>query len=349
MGALTAAQNFNESILQSMTDGLLVVDTLGRATLANRAVERMLGYESGELFGKSAEEIFGPNALGVQESLEREAVMAPREVVLPRKTGGQIPVEIHLSPLPREGGDRGGVVVVVRDLSAAKAMEEERRRLDRLALLGEMSAVVAHEIRNPLAGIGAGVQHLLGKLTPDDKQRESLEMIQKETERVNRIIEEILIISRPVRLNLAPCNLAEILEEVLAGLEPRLKGAEVRARKYYAPAAPWIKADAMRLNQAFTNLISNALEAMGKGGELRIVVAEEDKGELEVEIRDNGAGIKKEDLPRIFEPFYTTKPGGTGLGLAIVKRIIEEHGGRISVESEEGKRTTFAVHLPVKK
>lgn len=344
--ALSAARQFIESAIQSMTDGLLVVDGDGRATLSNRALERMLGYGEGELAGKTVDQILGSAAILVRESLARGAI-SQEEASLFRRDGGEIPVAVHTSPLGDEGGRRG-LVVVVRDLSAAKAMEEERRRLDRLALLGEMSAVMAHEIRNPLAGIAAGAQHLLGKINPGDPQEESLHMVLKETERVNRIIEEILMISRPVRLTLGPVDLVHAMEEVLSSQEARLKAAGVKVRKYYGPDVPTTLADAMRLNQALTNLVTNALEAMPGGGELQAVVAGSEE-EVQVEIRDSGGGIKKAELGRVFEPFYTTKPGGTGLGLAIVKRIVEEHGGSIRVESEEGKGTAFVIRLPVKK
>ena len=345
---LSAVRQFNESILQSMTDGILVVDRAGQVTLANRAAGRMLGYAEGDLDGEDVDQVLGDASIMVRESLERGMIVTPREIEVPKRGGGTVPLAASISPLQGEkGGVRGGVVVV-RDLSESRAMEAERRRLDRLALLGEMSAVVAHEVRNPLAAIAAGIQHLIASSEPDDPSHESLQMILEESDRVNRIIEEILIISRPVRLKLAPSNISEVMERALRRLEPQAGERGVAVRWHRDPELPPLRGDEARLEQAFSNLLQNALEAMPDGGELevRTAISPEDKTAV-VTVRDSGGGISDRDLTQIFEPFFTTKPGGTGLGLAIVRRIVEEHGGEISVESELGSGTTFTVTLPL--
>jgi two-component system NtrC family sensor kinase len=224
-----------------------------------------------------------------------------------------------------------------------------------LAVLGEISAVMAHEIRNPLAGIEAGIQHLLTKFGEGDEKHEAMERILGESERVNRIIEDILLTSRPPQLNLAPCDISEVIEEVISRWGGRASEQGVEIRKYYATELPLVRGDRMRLHQALSNLIVNGIEAMPDGGELSIAVtgpgqgsvAGGDGGYLEVEIRDTGVGIREEDLERIFQPFYTTKPRGTGLGLSIARPIINEHGGRIEVKSGVGKGTRFIVRLPL--
>jgi signal transduction histidine kinase len=231
-------------------------------------------------------------------------------------------------------------------MSEERRMEEERRRLDRLALLGEMSAVVAHEIRNPLAGIGAGVQHLAEEMGREDPRYESLEMIMRESERVNRIIEDILMISRPVRLHLAPCDMVRVTEEIDDSLQERAKAQGVEMITYFSSDLPSIRGDAFRLGRALSELVAHRIEAMPDGGELRVMVTSEG-GYVEVEVRDSGLGIREEDRGKIFEPFWSRKPGGTGLGLAIAKRIIEEHRGEIGVESEEGEGSVFRVRIPV--
>ncbi len=347
VGELSAVKRFNESVLQNMTNGLLVVDTDGRVSLANRAAEEILGYGEGELIEKGFREVLGQGASVVQEGLER-GVVARGEAEVAKRGGGKVPLALSVSPLRGEGGGTSGVVVVMSDLSEAKRMEEERRRLDRLALLGEMSAVVAHEIRNPLAGIGAGIQHIASKVREGDAIYESIEMVMRESERVNRIIEDILMVSRPVRLKVGPCDVVEVVEELLERYEGRMNTQKIRVKKYYGATVPVIMGDGMKISQALGNLILNGIEAMPKGGELRVAVRGRD-GQVEVEVKDSGEGIKEEDKERLFEPFWSTKPGGTGLGLAIAQRIIEEHKGEIRVESKEGEGTTFLVCLPVQR
>jgi PAS domain S-box-containing protein len=350
-------------ILQNMTNGLVVIDEEGKVRLLNRAGEKLLGCKEGEVLGSAVEDVLGSGADKVRDSLDRALVYSGEEIVVKRGGRESMPLRISLSPLRDDGGKLNGVVVMLSDLREEKALEEERRRLDRLAFLGEISAVMAHEIRNPLAGMGAGLQHLLTKFQEGDGKLEAVERILKEGERVNRIIEDILLISRPPQLNLAPCDISEVIEEVIGVWEERARGQGVEIRRYYASELPMVRGDKVRLHQAFSNLISNGVEAMLDGGELSIAVTgpgREDvvgdgegsalwgeDGHVEVEIRDTGVGIKKEEMGKIFEPFYTTSTRGMGLGLAITRRIINEHGGEIEVESEEGVGTRFVVRLPM--
>jgi len=333
-----------EAAFQSMSDGLLVADIEGRITLANRAASEILGHES--LEGRRIGEVMGEEEIVVREGIERGVVVVRREVEVRKGDGGIVPLGMSVSPLRGEGGGIRGVVVVFSDMSEAREIEEERRRLDRLALLGEMSAIVAHEIRNPLAGIGAGVQHLAEKMGREDPRYESIEMIMRESERVNRIIEDILMISRPVGLHLAPCDMVKVTEEILDDLQEKAKTHGVEMVTYFASDLPSIRGDAFRLSRALSELVAHRIEVMPDGGELRVVVTSEG-GQVEVEVRDSGLGIREEDRGKIFEPFWSRKPGGTGLGLAIAKRIIEEHGGEIRVESEEGKGSVFRVRIPM--
>lgn len=353
---MTAVRRFSDSVLEGMTNGLVVVDREAKVRLLNRAGEAMLGCKEDEALNRSVEEFLPPGAGMVRDSLERELAYSEAEVVIRRDGGESTALGMSVSPLRGEGGKVNGAVVMLRDLSKEKELEEDRRRLDRLALLGEISAVMAHEIRNPLAGMGAGIQHLLTKFEEGDERHQALERVLKEGERVNRIIEDILLISRPPRLDLAPCDLAELANDVVGEWVERARGQGVEIRKYYASGVPLVKGDKLRLHQALSNLVLNAIEAMPNGGELSISVTgaagPEPVGGREgeyvaVEVRDNGVGIKEGDVEKIWDPFYTTKPRGTGLGLAITRRIIDEHGGEVTLKSEEGRGTRFIVKLPL--
>jgi two-component system nitrogen regulation sensor histidine kinase GlnL len=349
-------RRFSESVLQDMTNGLVVVDREGAVRLINRAGESLLGCREKEVLGSPVDRLLGRGARVVRESMDREMAY-PSEEVLVRSDGGEgLPVGMSVSPWRGEGGRVNGAVVILRDLSREKELEEERVRLDRLALLGEWSAVMAHQIRNPLAGMSAGIQHLLGKFAEGDERHEALRRIQKEGERVSRTIDDILLISRPPRLNVTTCDLSEILSDVIRQSQEKAAAQHVDIMTEIPDDLPDLRADKMRLEQAFSNIIVNAIEAMPNGGLLRVsgsglVPAAGPDGDtrpfLEVVIQDEGIGIKPEDLAKIFDPFWTTKAGGTGLGLPIAKRIVEEHQGELDIRSIEGQGTTVTVRLPL--
>jgi PAS domain S-box-containing protein len=355
MGAM---RRFSESVLQDMTNGLVVVDRDGKVRLVNRAGESLLGCKETDVLDSSVEQLLGRGARTVRDSMERQLAYPGEEIRIRRDGGESLPLGMTVSPLRGDGGTVNGAVVMLRDLSREKELEEERIRLERLALLGEMSAVMAHQIRNPLAGMAAGIQHLLGKFGVDDERHEALERIQREGERVNRLIEDILLISRPPRLNLAPCDVSELLHGLAVQWQQKASAQGVDIEAESAPGLPEVRGDRMRLEQAFSNLVANAIEAMPNGGRLRIagggpvradLLGEREVEYIEVVIEDDGIGIKKEDMDRIIDPFVTTKARGTGLGLPIAKRIIEEHKGEVKIESTEGEGTKITVRLPLGK
>lgn len=344
-----------EGMLRAMMSGLIAVDLAGKVTLVNRAAEELLGCREGEVLGRPVKEVLGRAAGIVRHSLERELSYSGEEILAGREQ--RVPLGMAVSPLRAVEGEISGAVIMLNDLREAKALEEESKRLDRLALLAELSAVIAHEIRNPLAAMGAGIQHLLTKFEEGDERHEALELILKEGERVNRIIEDMLLISRPPHLNLAACDVLEVLDGVLSVRQQIARRQGVEIKKYYASQLPVVKADKLRLHQALSNVLLNAIDAMPHGGELRIAVTGPGGVELvggglqyvDVELRCDGAVIGAEEAQRLFDPFYARKAGRSGLELPIARRIINAHGGEIEIEvgGEGGKRTRFIVRLPV--
>lgn len=230
-------------------------------------------------------------------------------------------------------------------------IEEQLRRAERLSALGELSAVLAHEIRNPLGSIRGTAEILKDDLRPGEKKYEFLEILVKETDRLNRVVEDFLQLARPIQVERSTCDLVAELGVVvdLVSSEAAARGV----RLLLVPAEiPQVPGDPEKLRQAFLNLILNGIQATMKEGVLTITVCRtgNDMGPppgVEISFADTGEGIAPDLLARIFEPFYTTKEGGTGLGLAITQRIVESHGGKIAVESEKGKGTVFRVRLPV--
>jgi signal transduction histidine kinase len=235
--------------------------------------------------------------------------------------------------------------------------------LDRLAALGEMSAVVAHEIRNPVASIAAGVDYLSAKMEPDSSEAQGAAMIQSEIQRVNRILEDILFVARPFQLNFATEDLAEIIDDVIQRCQPQIQAGQVEVSTTYAPDLPALNLDRQRLEQVFTNLILNAAQAMQTSGqapeERRLTVqtsiaatagsvGQKNRSMKQVIITftDTGPGISPDAQQRIFEPFFTTKARGTGLGLSVARRVVEEHKGTIKIDTQHKKGTRFIITLP---
>ncbi len=224
--------------------------------------------------------------------------------------------------------------------------EEQLRRADRLSALGELSAGMAHEIRNPLGSIKGAVEILKDDYTPDDAKYEFVQILLKETDRLNSIVQEFLGFARPKQPEFLPTDLNEAIESVLILTAQEARNAGVKVDKRLDPAIGRRSLDAGLLKQAFLNLILNAIQAMPGGGVLRVESGLRGNA-AEVRITDTGVGISEENRKKLFSPFFTTKKNGTGLGLAVTYRIIENHRGTIDVVSEPGRGTTFTVKIPV--
>jgi PAS domain S-box-containing protein len=344
-----ALRNFNEDIVQTMTNGLITLDQAGCITVFNPAAATMLGYAAQEVLGRPMSEVLaGADALAAifKETMTMSQGQPRREIELEGRHGQRLPVSISTALLQGETG-RVGVVGVLEDLREIKALEAERRRLDRLAALGQMSAVVAHEIRNPIAGIAAGVEYLTRNTPAGSLEAEGATLVQGEIKRVNRILEDILFVARPLQLTFSPADLGKIIEAVMRRCQPKAVAHEVELVLEAPADLPRLSVDAERLEQVFNNLIINAVQAMPAGGQVTIQVSDRPaEAVVMVSLTDTGPGIEAAILNQIFEPFFTTKTKGTGLGLSIVRRIVELHEGTIEVTSKPGQGTKFVVSLP---
>jgi signal transduction histidine kinase len=226
------------------------------------------------------------------------------------------------------------------------AIEEQLRRSEKLSTLGEMAAVLAHEIRNPLGSIRGTAEILRDDYRPGDPKHEFIEIQIKETERLNHVVEDFLRMARQQPLELRDCSLREELETIitLVAKDAQERGVALKLESFAGQTV--VIGDGEKLRQAFLNIVINALQATPTGGNVRIVLTKDNSG-FEISFRDSGSGITTENMQRIFEPFYTTKPDGTGLGLAVTRKIIEAHGGTLDIESKSGQGTTVSVRLPV--
>ncbi len=363
--ALEEADHFGTGVFDGLADALVTIDPLGTVTFANRAAEDLVGRPRRSLIGQPLGKAL-PTADDLLLRVASDSLIAgrpipPREVVVLRPDGGSLPAEARGFALRSEDGRATGVALLLKDLREQKALQQERHHLDRLAVIGEMSAVVAHEFRNPLAGIKLGVQYLLRHIPPEHPLRPSVAMIAEEAEQMARTVEDILLISRRFELHLRPCDPVELVEHTLSRLAPLLEGAHIQVRREFASPLPLVMADAARMDQVFTNLVQNAVDVMPQGGELTVTVAFEEAakagqrsggregispGQVVFKFRDTGPGIPLVALTEIFEPFYTTKTKGTGLGLAIVDRIVKEHGGQVRAANAPDRGAEFTITLP---
>jgi two-component system sensor histidine kinase HydH len=226
------------------------------------------------------------------------------------------------------------------------AIEEQLRRSEKLSTLGEMAAVLAHEIRNPLGSIRGTAEILRDDYRPGDPKHEFIEIQIKETERLNHVVEDFLRMARQQPVELRDCSIREELETIVTLVAKDAQNRGISLRLEPSGEESVVRGDGEKLRQAFLNIVINALQATPSGGRVSIVLKRVDTG-FEIVFRDNGSGIAAGNLQRIFEPFYTTKADGTGLGLAVTRKIIEGHGGKMGIESEPGQGTTVSVSLPM--
>lgn len=231
-------------------------------------------------------------------------------------------------------------------IRAREALEKDLDRVEKLALIGELAAIVAHEVNNPLDGLQNAVRILRDAHPPDSQNGRLLDLMDSGLARIERLVQRLLDMARPSTPSLEPVRVEEVLEDALLFVRPRLNRSGIKIERDF-PAEPLqVRADRMQLAQVLINLLLNAADAMPEGGRIALTGRNGENGDRVVlEIADTGKGIAAEHVPHIFEPFYTTKRNGTGLGLAVVARIIETHQGRIEVQSEAGKGTRFKMEL----
>lgn len=341
-------QDYTQSILRSITSGVLTVGPDGSVTTANPAAERMLGMSEFDMVPKPIGVLFrddGGINVDVSKVLSGRVPLALREVTLVTAGGRTVHVQASTSRMRAVGGRILGAVVTVEDVSDVKALTDQLIRADRLAAMGELTAGVAHEVRNPLGVIRASVQLLEDAKCDQQRIEEAAGIIKQEIDRLDRVIKALLDFGRPSTPTLVHTDVESVLDDVLLFTKRFATQGDVEIERVKEPDLPLVLADPDQLKQVFLNLVTNAVQAMEATGG-GITISTKSEGDfVQVDVADNGPGIPAQDLTKIFDPFYSRRTGGTGLGLTIVHRIVDEHGGHIEVESSE-QGTTFRVSLP---
>ncbi len=343
----TLRENMN-SVMAGLEDGLLLFTRDARAVMVSPAAEKFLGAPSGQFLGRRVNEIFPAGhalhqALGI-EGDELSEVAA--EVELPTSEGMKR-VSVSVQAI-QEDGERMGALVTLRDLDSLESINTQLQVSERLAALGRITAGVAHEVKNPLNSMRLWLENLKESLPADQESgaQQAVNVLDKEIDRLDAVVKRFLDFTRPMDVRLEATQLAELLKEVLEVAQPQLQKAHVLVARLLPIDVPEVYVDRALLKQAVLNLILNAADAMPSGGQLRLVLSR--RGEMaEITVGDTGKGIPPEHRQKIFQLFFTTRPGGSGIGLASAFRIVQLHNGSIDFTTEVGRGTTFRIELPL--
>jgi hypothetical protein len=362
--ALRKSEATAQAVLESASEGILLINASGRITLVNQAAERMFGYDHDELLGQTLE-ILLPDRIRAMHREHRAGYFAgPRirpmgsglDLAGRRKDGTEFPVEISLSYVPAPEGM--AAMALITDITERKRVEAELRQqrdvlyqTEKLAALGTLSAGIAHEMNNPLGIITSRIEVMLLDAEEHNvptEMIEDLKVLHRATQRVARIATNLRSFARQAPREHAPIDLNAVVLETLLLMQKPLEVDNIRLVTSLDPALSPIMGDASTLQQVLLNLVTNAREAMGSRGEIRIETGPvaERVGWVRMVIADTGPGISPEELSKVFDPFYTTKRSGTGLGLSVSYGIIQDHHGTVDVQSTPGRGTTFVLAFP---
>src|SRR5215475_12205227 len=343
----TMRENLN-SVMAGLEDGLLLFTRDARAVMVSPAAEKFLGAPAQHFLGRRVTDIF-PEGHPLRQALRLdgdELRETASETEL-QTVDGRRRVGVSVQGI-QENGEQMGALVTLRDLDSLESINTQLQVSERLAALGKITAGVAHEVKNPLNSMRLWLENLKESLPADQDPaaQQAVQVLDKEIDRLDAVVKRFLDFTRPIEVKLESTDLKELLSEVMSVARPQLSKAGVTVQESFGDAIPEVWADRDLLKQAVLNLVLNAVDAMPNGGELRLILKR--RGELaEISVSDTGKGIPPENRQKIFQLFFTTRPGGNGIGLATTFRIVQLHNGSIDFQSEAGRGTTFRIELPL--
>ena len=346
---LARSRGFLADVLDSMPGALVAFGTDGRALSLNRTAQELLGFDEASAVGLDAGNLLGEDADDqIARTLSTGKPAVGRELMLRTASGAPLPVRLTTSRLRDEQDRAYGALATFLDLTPLRAAEERARQMDQLAALGRFTTSVAHEIRNPLTGIGMGVGRLARALADRPAEAENIEFVRTEIKRLDRIVQQLFDVTHPRKLDLSPRPLEDTVRRAERSLEGLFVERGVRVDCEIEPDLPLAPHDADQMQQVFINLLKNAAEASPQGASVRVRLGRRRSGgALLASVTDQGGGIDATTRQTLFEPFFTTKPKGTGLGLYVTHEIVKRHGGTLAVQSEPGRGATFTLELPL--
>jgi len=344
---LTRVKAFSDNVVENLPIGLLAMDADGKVVSFNQTAELVLKLTSREVLGKKAGEILPQEIAALTAQLKAEKKVIEKEIDCPLKDEKSIPMDVSVSLLEGDNGIFLGHIILFRDLTEIQELKREIERSQRLASLGKLAAGIAHEIRNPLSSIKGFATFFNERFKDMPEYQSTAKIMIQEVDRLNRVITQLLEFTRPLEVIKKPVSIRPLIQHSLKIIEGQAQSKNISINTKFSPEINEIHIDQDRFNHVLLNLYLNAVEAMEEGGVLSVALSrEENSQKVKLTVSDTGAGIKKEDLVHIFDPYFTTKQSGTGLGLAIVHKIIESHNGEVKVESRHGKGTTVTLILP---
>ena len=339
--------------LDAIEDGMIVLTPMLAISRMNPSAETALGYTLSEARGHPVGDILiGTGSLtpAFQAALKGVTVSKQENIRLYRRSGEPFLAQVSIIPSEVDGKIEG-LAVLIRDLSEHERIENQSQQLEQRALLGEVTSIFAHEVRNPINNISTGLENMAYSLAEDDPLQETIARLQHDGERLSDLMKSVLAFSRPAEYEMSAVDLGQLINRLLERLKPRMVQSNVQQFLQVEPTLPAVSGNWRALEQVFTNLVTNAIDALGeKGGTIAIKIQKVEgpggRTYVEAHVADNGPGISKGNQERLFQPFFTTKLDGTGLGLAITKRILTAHKGSIDVTSYPGA-TVFHVQVPI--
>ncbi|MDX6445701.1 MAG: two-component system, NtrC family, sensor histidine kinase PilS [Blastocatellia bacterium] len=348
--SLADLRALHERIVESIRSGVITTDLRGRVFTFNAAAEEITGYKLADVRGEDASIFFGDMTRQITDSMNAAASgkVSPRfqaDCLTPN--GLALRLGFSIAPLSGESGETSGMVITFQDLTDIRALEETSRRQDRMAAVGRLAASIAHEIRNPLAAMRGSIQMLRSEMEGDTEQAQLMEIILRESDRLNKIVADYLNYARPQPAELKNVDIRALVADTFKLLRNSAELSPGHVLEENLPNRPAIvSGDPEQLKQVCWNIARNALKAMPEGGRFSVSLAAVDGNRQRLSFSDTGCGMSPEQVERLFEPFTSTT-GGTGLGLSIVYQIIRDHSGTINVRSRLGEGTTITVELPV--
>jgi PAS domain S-box-containing protein len=344
----TMRENMN-SVMAGLEDGLLLFTRDARAVMVSPAAEKFLGAPAGEFLGRRVTDIFPPgHALHDALHIEGDELSETTAEADLHTCEGPKRVNVSVQAIQEAAGERIGALVTLRDLDSLESINTQLKVSERLAALGRITAGVAHEVKNPLNSMRLWLENLKESLPcdGDGASQQAVQVLDKEIDRLDQVVKRFLDFTRPMDVRLEATQLADLLKEVLEIATPQLQKSNIQLAQLLPIDVPEVYVDRALLKQAVLNLVLNAAEAMPNGGQLRLVLSR--RGEMaEITVGDTGNGIPPENQQKIFQLFFTTRPGGSGIGLASTFRIVQLHNGSINFTSEVGRGTTFRIELPL--